>query len=370
MQKFKQIREATQYNPYAIGMAAAKQAAGMGTAPAENLPKSVITKGHEIAKKIKANESFDEILSELELETELAEFTVEELESYLQSEEFEQLDEISKATLGSYVKKAGDDYTKREVRIDRALSKDITTDTKAAEKKQSNRKTGISKAVDKLTKEEVEQIAELDESDSFDHHKDNARNRKKEGDIVGHHLELHNYYKKHAEEGEYNSSWRGGAGSHRRNLSKANQHLSAARDAVKTQPNKTTHRDANHLLGESYNTQLDEISKSTLGSYVKKASTSLASNAMKAGDRTDKKSDLSFRKAVNRMSGIQIAADKLTKEDMDLNEAEMSHAQILKKIKDGTHEAMTDIKPGKHVELRHTGTGVKKMVFVKPASVK
>ena len=57
-------------------------------------------------------------------------------------------------------------------------------------------------------------------------------------------------------------------------------------------------------------------------------------------------------------------------EDMDLNEAEMSHAQILKKIKDGTHEAMTDIKPGKHVELRHTGTGVKKMVFVKPASVK
>jgi hypothetical protein len=60
--------------------------------------------------------------------------------------------------------------------------------------------------------------------------------------------------------------------------------------------------------------ELDELSKKTLGSYVKKASTSLASNAMKAADRTDKKS---FTKAVNRMSGIQNAADKLTKEEVE-----------------------------------------------------
>ena len=161
MQKFKQIREATQYNPYAIGMAAAKQAAGMGTAPAENLPKRVVTKGHEIAKKIKANESFDAELADLEIELFAESLSAEELSEFMMSEEFEQLDELSKSTLGSYVKKAGDDYTKREVRIDRALSKDITADTKAAEKKQSNRKTGISKAVDKLTKEEVEDLDEV-----------------------------------------------------------------------------------------------------------------------------------------------------------------------------------------------------------------
>lgn len=59
MAKFKQIREAAKYNPYAIGMAAAKKAAGLGKEPATDLPKSVITKGHEIAKKIKANEEFD-----------------------------------------------------------------------------------------------------------------------------------------------------------------------------------------------------------------------------------------------------------------------------------------------------------------------
>ena len=49
---------------------------------------------------------------------------------------------------------------------------------------------------------------------------------------------------------------------------------------------------------------------------------------------------------------------------------EMTHAQIMKKIKDGTHEATTDIKPGKHVELRHNATGKTKMVMVKHNPVK
>jgi hypothetical protein len=40
-------------NPYAIGMAAAKKAAGITKKHATDLPKSVIVKGHEIAKKIK-----------------------------------------------------------------------------------------------------------------------------------------------------------------------------------------------------------------------------------------------------------------------------------------------------------------------------
>ena len=43
-------------NPYAIGMAAAKKAAGYGKKPAHDLPKSVVVKGHKIAKKIKDNE--------------------------------------------------------------------------------------------------------------------------------------------------------------------------------------------------------------------------------------------------------------------------------------------------------------------------
>jgi two-component sensor histidine kinase len=85
---------------------------------------------------------------------------------------------------------------------------------------------------------------------------------------------------------------------------------------------------------------LAELDKKTLGSYVKKASTSLASNAMKAADRTDKKS---FRKAVNRMSGIQIAADKLAKEEVEeLDELSKSTlgSYVKKASKDSRNKAL------------------------------
>ena len=64
MPTFKQVREATALSPYAVGMATAKKKYGFGPGPATDLPKKVITKGHEIAKKIKANESFDDILDD------------------------------------------------------------------------------------------------------------------------------------------------------------------------------------------------------------------------------------------------------------------------------------------------------------------
>jgi hypothetical protein len=47
-------------NPYAIGMAAAKKAAGIKKTPAHDLPKKVVTKGHEIAKKIMKKEKTNE----------------------------------------------------------------------------------------------------------------------------------------------------------------------------------------------------------------------------------------------------------------------------------------------------------------------
>lgn len=64
MPAFKQIREATKYNPYAIGMSVAKKQAGYDAGPVKGLPKKIIVKGHEIAKKIKANESFDHLLED------------------------------------------------------------------------------------------------------------------------------------------------------------------------------------------------------------------------------------------------------------------------------------------------------------------
>lgn len=64
MQKFKAIREKMTMSPYAIGMAQAKKIYGYGKGPATDLPKKVIKKAHEIAKRVKANESFEDLVAE------------------------------------------------------------------------------------------------------------------------------------------------------------------------------------------------------------------------------------------------------------------------------------------------------------------
>lgn len=69
-------------------------------------------------------------------------------------EEVEELDELSKATLASYVGKAAKDFAKRKPKMgyDGQL------------KKMQNRSVGVGRALDKVYKEEVE---ELDESDGL-----------------------------------------------------------------------------------------------------------------------------------------------------------------------------------------------------------
>lgn len=86
----------------------------------------------------------------------------------LAKEEVEQVDEVSKKTLGSYVKKAGEDlegYNATTRHAEKAL-KDIPHGTNARSdmrktfvnslRKADNRKRGIDTAIDKLTKEELE----------------------------------------------------------------------------------------------------------------------------------------------------------------------------------------------------------------------
>jgi hypothetical protein len=71
-------------------------------------------------------------------------------------EEAEELDELSKKTLGSYTKAAANDIGH--------LQRDITNREpgyKSLQAKRNNRRDGIERAVDRLTKEEAEQIDEL-----------------------------------------------------------------------------------------------------------------------------------------------------------------------------------------------------------------
>ena len=82
----------------------------------------------------------------------LEDYSLEELEEYMMSEDFEQLDEISKATLGSYVKKASGKLASHGTNLMGSVG---NFDIKNAEyhgTKIDKRQKGISKAIDKLTK--------------------------------------------------------------------------------------------------------------------------------------------------------------------------------------------------------------------------
>ena len=69
--------------------------------------------------------------------------------------------------------------------------------------------------------------------------------------------------------------------------------------------------------------ELDELSKTTIGSYVKKAKSSLigASQAMGMGSKTtgQKTHDKAEKKVQKRASGINKAVDRLTKEETEMN---------------------------------------------------
>lgn len=200
MASFKQIREAAKYNPYAIGMAAAKKKAGIGSAHATNLPKSVIVKGHEIAKKIKANEEFDEVLDQLDEITSPMQKLRDALDRHSEKalaankcgddeackvhqnymnkikdkmaklaknesveleDEVEILDELDKSTLASYAKKSHDQLLKHTGTVNMKYGrgdKDATAYAldKDALRKTANRTQGIKTALNKLTKEDAE----------------------------------------------------------------------------------------------------------------------------------------------------------------------------------------------------------------------
>ena len=109
----------------------------------------------------------------------IEDFTVEQIEEFMQTEDYEQLDELSKKTLGDYVKKAGKQATRLEVGFEKNRDKGVYrwNDTLKAGK----REAGIAKAVDKLTKEE----ATNDEfKDELEDNKAKAAGTKKQADVA------------------------------------------------------------------------------------------------------------------------------------------------------------------------------------------
>jgi hypothetical protein len=78
------------------------------------------------------------------------------------TEDVEQIDELKKSTLASYAKKATDDVSYHSFSAGTRPSKD--PERLKDDKKAMNRQAGVNKAVDRLAKEDVEQIDELSKS--------------------------------------------------------------------------------------------------------------------------------------------------------------------------------------------------------------
>jgi len=106
--------------------------------------------------------------------------------------------------------------------------------------------------------------------------------------------------------------------------------------ALASPKDKITHKDV--LVGRGVvkeeEEQLDELKKSTLASYTKKAASDLRANSIAAGassamGSTGPKFDKMYKKVWNRTAGIQKAADKLAKEDVEFSDEELARLDAI-----------------------------------------
>ena len=245
--------------------------------------------------------------------------------------EDEQIDEVSKATLGRYINKAKDSIDTASYR--QGHKEAHGSSSKPLEKKLTKRHKGISTAVGKLTKEDAEQVEEAvhrfgSEKSKFD---------------SGHRAKLMNPDGKLS----YLSQKSYKTAEHAKEAAKfyhSVAHLPMrAIDNRMSQYNKDY--DAKHKMAEEVE-QIDELSKATLGSYVKKATNQAFSRGYSGGammvrgdmnrdSEEEKAGEKNVHKAIKRVSGVTKATNKLTKEEQDfidsLNDADMEQIDELSK---------------------------------------
>jgi hypothetical protein len=372
-------------NPYAVGMAAAMKSTG-DTPP---LKKSTIVKGHEIAKSIQ-KEAMDPVSKadadinndgKVDGSDKYLHARRKAIGKALRKEETEELDEISKKTLGSYVTKASYDAAKHAARYG-------SSSKPGSFVKAHQRLAGIKKASDKLAKEEVEQIDELSPNTLHSYIKKAAGNMAGNAAVAA--AQASSSMKKSSPDVKRNiaNRMKGITGASGRLADKANmaeeaelaevsdKKLDAYRQkAFADQPSgddgsdkyrkrkfgrdlafaKQTGR-AKVIATKEEVEQIDELSKKTLGSYVKKASADQYFKGQDAQyhDNKAKKAEGPFAKetkkkhyalaarandkASNRDTGISRAVDRLTKEEVELDEAFKIGAM---KLKDGSSVTLT-----------------------------
>ena len=236
----------------------------------------------------------------------------------LTKEDVEQVDEISKATLGSYVKKAsGAEQPKnvmspKNVPLTKIAAYQGDSETghfgkrfnqhtyDKAERLRKNRETGIKRAVDKLTKEEVE-ITEASVADVAKTAHLHVR--------AGKHDSIHT-----AIQSAVNTHF------------PSSVHSSVTRKKVAAQALSRIQSMNKSKMTKEEVEQVDEVSKRTLGRYINKAKDSIDMTSYRSGIKdgtaisssTPYKSNNPLEKKLSkRHKGIETAVKKLTKEDID-----------------------------------------------------
>lgn len=257
---------------------------------------------------------------ELDEDFDLDEIDPALVEEFMQTEEFEQLDELSKGTLASYVKKASHDVAHKG-----AMTRQHTNDSTAAKMagnysgakksmdkadktfaKSWKRREGMGKAVDRLAKEEVEQLDELGKSTLASYARkssidavDNMVKAKEFGDIKD----------------RIASRGPGKVGDNL--IQRATTQQQKYQDKANKRVAGTIKATA-RLKKEEFE-QIDELSKETLKSYQDKA---MKTPPSKNGNW------------VSRISGIARSAEKLKKEEVEqVEERELTPAETAEKEK-------------------------------------
>ena len=218
------------------------------------------------------------------------------------AEEVEELDELSKKTLGSYVKKASDDRAQNAFNVGKSGKINF---------KGLKRRQGINRATNKLTKEEVN----LDEVSNTV--KDQLRNIE---------LEIGRLNRR------YGSGDIGDTGS-----------MSAP---AKIQRLTKQFKDIMKKHGMKEDTQIDEISQGKLQSYHAAAGADLQKKREKLNKGTLTMKDL--RHGQNRVKGLNRSADKMS-EDTQIDEISM-----------GTPAAHVDMVYNQKKEATYSDTGWRK----------
>jgi hypothetical protein len=234
------------------------------------------------------------------------------------NEEVEELDEVSKGTLGRYINKAKDSIDTASYR--QGHKEAHGSSSRPLEKKLSKRHKGIETAVGKLTKEESEQIDELSKATMGRYINKAATKIGTQGVTAGLKIAKDERSQKNFDT------------------------IGKRERGIATAVNKLTKEEQDFIdsLNDTDIEQIDELSKGTLGSYIKKASGAeqpknvmspknvpLTKIAAYQGDSETGHFGKRFNQATydkaerlrkNRSQGITRAADKLAKEETEIAE--------------------------------------------------